>query len=465
MAGDSIEAAKRALHAILAMLEPRDRFSLSRFGSSVQHFHKALQPVSDKTIGDAGRKVMSVEADMGGTELAAALSSTLELGDGTRADILLITDGEVWQAAAVVAAAQSSGQRIFVVGIGSAPAESVLRRLGDETGGACEFVAPNEDVEGAITRMFLRIAQEPASQVRVSWPGAVEWEVPPGQAIFDGETLHVFARTATMPSGTARLSFVLPDGKAVEATADLGRPESAMVDLPRLAASKRLSVVEDPEQRAIAVRYQLVTEHTNCVLVHERAEVEKAKDLPELARVSQMLAKGWGGVGVGESACFSIRARADHVASYEEFEQPSAFRSCKDGSSLAFKSLSREHRNQKSEHSRSPRGFLGELSRGGGWLSLLADRMPVSIEDLENAGVPEDILDELRFLVAEGFAEKAVVGAFLASLAALAAECGCSRQFVRRLRNRLPKNHEAITLQQRVSQFLSGATADAWAAA
>ena len=90
--------------------------------------------------------------------------------------------------------------------------------------------------------------------------------------------------------------------------------------------------------------------------------------------------------------------------------------------------------------------------------------MPVSIEDLENAGVPEEILDELRFLVAEGLAEKAVVGAFLASLA-VAAECGCSRQFVRKLRNRLPKNHETNMLQQRVWQFLSGATVDAWAAA
>ncbi len=39
------------------------------------------------------------------------------------------------------------------------------------------------------------------------------------------------------------------------------------------------------EQREIVVRYQLITEHTNCVLVHERAEAEKAKDLPELGWV------------------------------------------------------------------------------------------------------------------------------------------------------------------------------------
>ena len=37
MGGDSIAAAKRALHEILSRLQPQDRFSLSRFGSHVVH--------------------------------------------------------------------------------------------------------------------------------------------------------------------------------------------------------------------------------------------------------------------------------------------------------------------------------------------------------------------------------------------------------------------------------------------
>ena len=318
MAGDSIEAAKRALHAILSMLEPRDRFSLSRFGSSVQHFHKALQPVNGKTIGDAGRKVMSVEAN-GGTELAAALSSTLELDAGTRADILLITDGEVWQADAVVAAAQSSGQRIFVVGIGSAPAESVLRRLGEETGGACEFVAPNEDVEGAITRMFLRIAQEPASQVRTSWPGTVEWEVPPGQAIFDGETLHVFARTASMPSGRHGSDVSQRQGRR-----DNGQPGPTR---KRHGGSSKARSFEEAfvgwKLRAARNRRPVPTHHgTHQLRPGPRgADAEKAKDLPELAQVRQMLA-GDGADGSEATAQYNIGRCADVSSLYEKLEQP-----------------------------------------------------------------------------------------------------------------------------------------------
>lgn len=459
MNGSSIEAAKRSLHAILSMLELRDRFSLSRFGTQVQHLHEALQPVDDETIGQAGRIVMALQADMGGTEMAGALASTLSLDAGARADILLITDGQVWAADQVMREARSSGQRLFAVGIGHAPAESLLRRLAEETGGACEFVAPGEDVEGAITRMFLRIEQQPASQLRVTWPGSVEWEVPPGQAIFDGETPHVFARFAAKPSGEAKLSFVLPGGKRVEAVAALGMPERAGSDLPRIAVAKRIPLVGESEQRELAVRYQLVTEHTNCVLVHERAD--KAASLSELAPVRQMLARDWGGIGTEDITCMDLSMH-DRSARYDLLEPPMAFRARADLSLPGLDKAARTLRGAPSTGRKSPRELLVALSRGGGWLALLADRLPSTIEDLETAGVPEEILDGLRNLVVAGFTQNDVVGAFLAALAALGAESGCSRQFTRRLRNRLPKGLEGKTLEMHVSGILAGMTAEEW---
>jgi hypothetical protein len=45
------------------------------------------------------------------------------------------------------------------------------------------------------------------------------------------------------------------------------------------------------------MQYQLVSSETNLILVHERAEAEKAEDLPELHQVRPMLAAGWGGHG------------------------------------------------------------------------------------------------------------------------------------------------------------------------
>jgi Ca-activated chloride channel family protein len=45
------------------------------------------------------------------------------------------------------------------------------------------------------------------------------------------------------------------------------------------------------------VAYELISEHTNFLLVHVREEGEKSKDMPELQKVAQMMAAGWGGVG------------------------------------------------------------------------------------------------------------------------------------------------------------------------
>ena len=54
----------------------------------------------------------------------------------------------------------------------------------------------------------------------------------------------------------------------------------------------------DPERGAKeALDYQLVSKWTNYLVVAERAEGEKATHLPELRKVKQTLAAGWGGTG------------------------------------------------------------------------------------------------------------------------------------------------------------------------
>jgi Ca-activated chloride channel family protein len=52
----------------------------------------------------------------------------------------------------------------------------------------------------------------------------------------------------------------------------------------------------------LALRYQLVSEQTNLLLVHVRADGSKSEGLPAVAPVQHMQAAGWGGVGA-VSAC------------------------------------------------------------------------------------------------------------------------------------------------------------------
>ena len=206
------------------------------------------------------------------------------------------------------ASAKDSGHRLFIVGIGSSPAETHLRRLAEATGGACDFVAPGEAIEPAVLRMFARLRSPRLADLNIEWPaGAVpQWVSPLLPSVFDGDTVNVFALLGQAPAGQVRL---LGKRAEDEAPQEIGcavfasELESADT-LPRMAAALRLRSIDadaviatTPDAAALAVAYQLVTDKTNFLLVHERADGEKAIDMPELRKVPQMLPAGWGGTG------------------------------------------------------------------------------------------------------------------------------------------------------------------------
>ena len=298
MAGDSIAAAKRSLQAVVQQLGVGDRFSLSRFGSTVEHRSRGLWSVTDPTRLAAQRWIGALDADLGGTEMESALMSTFALAHTVTSDVLLVTDGEISAIDQTIESAKASGHRLFVVGIGSSPAETHLRRLAEATGGACDFVAPGEAVEPAILRMFARLRSPRLRDLKIVWPEGFTpaWETELTQSVFDGDTVNVFAKAKQVPVGAVRLmGRVGHDTELIEiGRAVLGSEVQQSNSLSRMAVAESLRRKPSKEQ---AVAYQLVTDQTNFLLIHERAEGDKPADMPELHQVDQMLAAGWGGTG------------------------------------------------------------------------------------------------------------------------------------------------------------------------
>ena len=318
MQGDSIESAKRALHHVLSQLRENDRFSYSLFGSRVKHTFSSLKPVTQFNIGAASVLVSNTQADMGGTEIKEALISTFKLkGTEKKADVLLITDGEVWETASIIEAAKKSGHRIFAVGVGTSPAETLLRELAEMTGGACELVSPDEDVEIAIVRMFNRIHLPRANDIAINWgtDDTPEWTVGSNTAIFGGNTHHVLAGFKRPPTAVAELSYQLGNSaerSRVRADA-INHKEDG--NLARLGAALRMGSISEREQLKLAIDYQLITEQTNCILVHVRNAEDKATDMPELQKIAQMQAAGWGGAGtVHETVLHCMAPMQDSIS-------------------------------------------------------------------------------------------------------------------------------------------------------
>ncbi len=313
MNGDSIRAASRALAEIVTGLADGDRFSLSRFGSTVEHRSRGLWKVAAASRAAAAAWLAGLEADLGGTEMEAALLSTFALAQTVRSDVLLITDGEIEAIDGAIDAAVAAGHRVFIVGIGASPAETHLRRLAEATGGACDFVAPGEAVGPAVLRMFARLRTSRLASCRIEWPAGTEvaWMSPLPTGVFDGDTVTVYAQLRQWTDGEVRLVGRRAQGETDEtvAGAAIGAPGADTGNLARMVGAARvgqLLAIGEPtarkEAQDLAVAYQLVSAQTNFLLVHPRAEADRAKDMPELHAVRPMLAAGWGGVGTVQSA-------------------------------------------------------------------------------------------------------------------------------------------------------------------
>jgi Ca-activated chloride channel homolog len=308
MNGDSIASARAALRGVVAGLSEGDHLSLSRFGSTVEHLF-APSPAKPQALRHLQPLIDGIQADLGGTEMQEALEAVFALplsAEHRGADVLLITDGEIWQADELIAAARKSRHRVFAIGVGSAPAEGVLRALAESTGGTCEFATPGEALEAAAHRMLHRMRQPVFANVRIEWGAEPAWSCGPAASVFGGDTVIAFAGFARPIQATVvRLLADDAQGKTVELARGEADAPCPGDSLPRIAAARRIG--DDPEidSLGLAVRYQLMSKLTNCILVHRRAEEEKATEQAELHRVSSMLAAGWGGLGTVREAALS----------------------------------------------------------------------------------------------------------------------------------------------------------------
>jgi hypothetical protein len=275
--------------------------SYSRFGSDVVH-DLAPQAWNAATKGELARHLYATDADLGGTEMEGALRAVLALPvpGSAPADILLITDGETWQSDEVVNTAKASGQRIFAIGVGHAPAHSVVRNIALSTGGACEFATPGEQLGAAALRMLARARQERVNDLRIDWGQDPAWEVKPGASVFGGDTVVAiagFAEPVQMASVCLHRAGCWDISTTLAVQAGSAAHELQDDTLVRLASALRLERgdLEDAQAQALALQYQLLSDQTHCVLVHERAAEDRAGEPAQTHVVPGMVAHDWHG--------------------------------------------------------------------------------------------------------------------------------------------------------------------------
>lgn len=429
---------------------------------------------------------------MGGTEMEKALDAVFSMGGSDAPPtILLITDGEIHEHEKLVKRAANSGHRIFTVGVGTSVAEVFLKSLSRVTQGACELVTPQEGMAERVLSQFHRMRQPKLGELRIEWPVSPEWETLLPEAVFAGDTVHVFAGFEKSIEGNVVLKAT--GGADVTTAVSL----TSEIEIPRIAAARRMEAATDVESLRLALDYQLLSRWTNFLVIAERAD--KAEDLPELHQVPQMLAAGWGGTSSARVVprCSSLRSGAMAASGIDKYDIPAFLCRQSDGPSDAMPAYSSDMQSfdfsldlsdvsmpsprnavrklrspSRSEKLRpvgsmldsgdllgSPSGFMLAMEQD---MTRCPSALPRTISELQGWGLDPVVAESLRRLVVDGHAEPEVVAAFIYALT----QSAVSERFGRAFKRVILKGWKHVvpgqSLDRDMKESLANVTADAW---
>ena len=446
MGGDSIAQARKALYEILELLRPEDFFNVICFGSACKMLFTAPVKAEAENLKKAKNLLEIMDADMGGTEIGQAVAAAIksQVPNGISKEVLLITDGEVWEWEKLTAEAAKSGLRFFTVGVGNSVSEAFVQTLADLTGGACELVSPREDMSEKVVRHFKRIYFPKAKNVTINWPcKPVKMFPEQVNTIYDGDTLHAFAQFRERPDGNVMLTAKLENGETLTQSLPVHQSSYSKNknDLPctiaRMAAASEIkSLISADETAQIAVKHQLMSRHTNYLAIDVKADGKKAQTLPALRKTPQMLAAGWGGTG----AVVSDR-KAEYGAPM--FSRRDISKEIPLFCTISLAEVKR----------RNIVNFIYAMNRLHSGFFHRALKV-ASLQDMEDHGVPEDIIEDLAELKESGIEERVIVVVFLYLLTQ---QKQFKRQMSRTLRRIITKAYKQLPeFQDEIARKIEG---------
>jgi uncharacterized protein with von Willebrand factor type A (vWA) domain len=145
---DKMESLKSAMSFFIKGIPRGRRFNIWCFGTHHDSLWPRSRDYSDETERSALAFVQcEFKSDMGGTELLPALEAVVKARDQSRmADILVLTDGEVWRLDETIDFVQQTrrdtngGVRVFALGVGNAVSHELVEGIAKAGGGYAEVI-------------------------------------------------------------------------------------------------------------------------------------------------------------------------------------------------------------------------------------------------------------------------------------------------------------------------------------
>ncbi|MCE9579664.1 MAG: VIT and VWA domain-containing protein [Deltaproteobacteria bacterium] len=295
MDGPPLRQAKDVAHALIASAGPRDSLVVLGFASGVTPL--ADHPlVADEDGKARARAFVESLSSGGGTEMEQGMLASLSGDPG--ADrvrmVYLLSDGFVGNDDVIVTSAKGAlgKNRIFPVGIGTAPNRALLDQLGRVGRGFASYVNLSEKA-GPIAKDLARRSANPyLTDVAIDWGGLAVADLTPatipdvyaGQPlVITGRYLRPGAATVTVSANTAGRRVEIPVTVALPAAAELEPVAQTwarhrMDDILETAGTDGLTDDAKAAVTSLGLKFHLVSEFTSFVAVDRTRVVAPGGD-------------------------------------------------------------------------------------------------------------------------------------------------------------------------------------------
>jgi Ca-activated chloride channel family protein len=257
MEGAKIEQARRALKSLLGNLNPKDRFNIVTFASSVQPFRNGLVEVSPANL-DAARGFADGIKAVGGTNISEALESALKMTQNSPRpqQVVFMTDGQptvgetgIDKILSQTKTENSTKARLFVFGVGNDVNTRLLDSLAEDNHGASDYVLPKEDIEVKVGALYEKIAYPVLSDAKIDFGTMGAYDVYPPQLpdLFRGSQVTVFGRLRSPQNGKISLSGQ-SGGQTIRVAGVV--TDGGTAEMPKLWATRKVGYLLDDARRA-----------------------------------------------------------------------------------------------------------------------------------------------------------------------------------------------------------------------
>ncbi len=311
MGGESMAAAKQSLLHALTTLRPQDSFNVIRFDDTMTQLFEHATPASAEQVELARKFTEGLEA-AGGTEMLPALKAALvdDRPDDPRVrQVIFLTDGDLSNEREMMAeiAANSGRSRVFMVGIGSAPNNYLMRRMAEAGRGTYTNIGASNDggteVMAKMTALLDRLKAPAVRELAVRVEGA-SFDLTPQRLpdLYAGEPLVLLGKGDRL-AGKLTVTGMIGD-KPWRTTVDLSSASDSPA-VARLWAGRRISDIEaqrwsnqieeaaaDEAIAQIGLTYGMVTTQTSLVAEDETRSRPAGTKLTR-EELPLLLPKGW----------------------------------------------------------------------------------------------------------------------------------------------------------------------------